>query len=81
MSYSHFAHTQPVWIDQIGSIEPEAARAAANDLLKALTYSKSKFAEGYGASVPSGLMARIAKFVGGYQKLQPSKTYGRNSQI
>ena len=61
MSYSHFAHTQPVWIDQIGSIEPKAARAAANDLLKALAYSENKFAQAYGASVPPGLTARIAE--------------------
>ena len=57
----HFAHTQPVWIDQIGSIEPKAARAAANDLLKALTYSENKFAQAYGATVPPGLTARIAE--------------------
>jgi TolB protein len=40
MSYAHFAHTQPVWIGRIGSTEPAAARAAAKDLLKALSYSE-----------------------------------------
>ncbi len=59
MSYVHFAHTQPVWIDHIGSTDPVAARAAATDLLKALDVSEAKFAESYGASVPPGLQARL----------------------
>ncbi len=59
MSYAHFAHTQPIWIGQVGSIEPTAARAAAVDLLAALKYSESKFAASYGKSVPPGLTARI----------------------
>ena len=61
MSYAHFAHTQPVWINRIASTEPMAARAAAKDLLKALTYSESKFTESYGTAIPPGLVARLAK--------------------
>lgn len=61
MSYTHFAHTQPIWIGQKGSVEPKAASAAANDLLNALSFSERNFAEVYGASVPVGLSARIAE--------------------
>ena len=61
MSYTHFAHTQPVWIGRVGSTEPGAARAAAKDLLRALTYSENKFTESYGNAVPPGLVARIAE--------------------
>ena len=61
MSYAHFAHTQPVWIGRIGSTDPRAARAAAKDLLKALSYSESKFTESYGTAVPPGLVARVVE--------------------
>ncbi len=60
-SYTHFAHTQPVWIGRIGSTEPAAARAAARDLLNALTFSEGKFTESYGKAIPSGLVARMAE--------------------
>lgn len=59
MSLAHFAHTQPVWIDHIGSTDPTAARAAAKDLLLALQYSEAKFSESYGPSIPPGLVTRI----------------------
>lgn len=59
MSYVHFAHTQPVWINHVGSTEPLAARAAAEDLLRALDYSEGKFTESYGAAVPPGLLVRL----------------------
>lgn len=59
MSYVHFAHTQPVWIDHIGSTEPLAARAAAQDLLKALDHSEGRFTQSYGAAIPPGLLARL----------------------
>lgn len=59
MSYAHFAHTQPVWIDRIGSTEPGAAQAAAQDLLKALDYSEGQFAQSYGADIPPGLRLRL----------------------
>ena len=59
MSYVHFAHTQPVWIDHVGSTEPVAARAAATDLLKALDHSAGRFTESYGAEIPPGLLVRL----------------------
>jgi TolB protein len=61
MSYTHFAHTQPVWIGRVGSTELRAARVAAKDLLTALTYSENKFTESYGSAVPPGLVARMAE--------------------
>lgn len=61
MSYVHFAHTQPVWINQVGSTEPLAARAAADDLLRALDYSEAKFTESYGAAIPPGLLVRLTQ--------------------
>lgn len=61
MSYTHFAHSQPVWINRIGSTEPSAARAAARDLLRALAFSEGKFTESYGAAMPAGLRARIGE--------------------
>ncbi len=59
MSFVHFAHTQPVWINRVGSTEPLAARAAAEDLLRALDYSEGKFTESYGAAIPPGLLVRL----------------------
>lgn len=59
MSYAQFAHTQPVWIDHVGSTDQIAARAAATDLLKILIYSQGKFSESYGSKVPPGLSARL----------------------
>lgn len=59
MSYAHFAHTQPVRINRIGSTDPRAARAAANDLLEALAYSEGKFAQSYGQRIPPGLVLRL----------------------
>lgn len=59
MSVFPFAHSSPIWIDRIGSTDPETARAAANDLLRALDYSETTFVKGYSAAVPAGLQARI----------------------
>jgi TolB protein len=60
MSYAHFAHTQPVWIDRVGSTDPVAARAAAADLLRALDHSEGRFTQSYGAAIPPGLRMRFA---------------------
>lgn len=61
MSYAHFAHTQPVWIDHVGSTEPLAARAAAADLLKALGHSEGRFMQSYGTAIPQGLSVRLGE--------------------
>ncbi|QNE07276.1 CehA/McbA family metallohydrolase [Croceicoccus marinus] len=61
MSFTHFAHTQPVWIDYVGSTDAQAARAAAQDLLAALDFSGANFRESYGADIPPGLVTRMGE--------------------
>lgn len=60
MTVFPFAHSSPVWIGAVGSTDPEASRAAAADLLRALDYSERQFAENYADGIPAGLAARIA---------------------
>ncbi len=50
MAPNPYAHTAPVWIGEIGSIEPNAARAAATDLLRALDAAEQRLRSGYGAA-------------------------------
>jgi TolB protein len=48
-----FAHTAPVWIDSVGSTEPQARIAAARDLLRILDVSLSRLRDGYsGVEIP-----------------------------
>lgn len=61
MAYAHFAHTQPVWIGERGSTEPQARRQAASDVLGALAHAERQFDEAYAGRVPPGLVARIAQ--------------------
>ncbi len=48
MNGSVFAQTSPVWIGQVGSLDPAAADAAARDLLRALDHSEAEVRERYG---------------------------------
>jgi TolB protein len=59
MTVFQFAHSSPVWIGDIGSTDPEAAEAAAKDLLRALEYSETQFNKGYLKGIPAGLKERI----------------------
>ena len=61
MTVFPFAHSSPIWIGEVGSTDPAAAKAAASDLLRALSFSESEFAEGYMGAIPAGLTARIAE--------------------
>ena len=61
MTVFPFAHSSPIWIGEVGSTDPAAARAAAKDLLRGLAFSESEFAEGYKGAIPAGLSARIAE--------------------
>jgi len=54
-----FAHTGPVWIDEVGSTDPETARAAATDLLAALEIARSRLLRGYGDAPIPKLLARM----------------------
>ena len=61
MSVFPFAHSSPIWIGEIGSTDPAAARAAATDLLRGLAFSEAKFRQAYAEGIPEGLAARIAE--------------------
>ncbi|MEJ8568177.1 CehA/McbA family metallohydrolase [Elongatibacter sediminis] len=43
-----YAETSPVWFHAVGSIEPEARRRSAADLLRVLNASETRLIEGYG---------------------------------
>ena len=61
MTVFPFAHSSPIWIGEVGSTDPAAARAAAKDLLRGLAFSEEQFAEGYEGAIPAGLSARSAE--------------------
>jgi TolB protein len=51
-SYS-FAHTAPLWIGSVGSLDPETARTSARELLAWLDVADKRLAEGYqDAAIP-----------------------------
>lgn len=43
-----FAHTSPIWIDHVGSVDPDAARRAATDLMPVLDAAEARLRTGYG---------------------------------
>jgi TolB protein len=55
-----FAHTAPVWIGSVGSIEPASARQAATDLLAALDVAESRLRQAYGSAPATAVLTRIA---------------------
>ncbi|TRD10415.1 hypothetical protein FGU71_00020 [Erythrobacter insulae] len=59
MAFFPFAHSAPVWIGEVGSTDPVAARAAAQDLLAALEFSETQFEEAYTNGVPPSLAVRF----------------------
>lgn len=61
MAPNPYAHTAPVWIGEIGSIEPNAARAAATDLLRALDAAEQRLRRGYGAAPTPNIEDRFRK--------------------
>lgn len=57
-----FAHSAPVWLGRIGSTDPAAARAAADDLLRWMTTAGEKrLAAGYPDGTGTRLKARFAE--------------------
>lgn len=50
-----YAITGPVWIDRVGSSEPAARRAAASDLIRALTNARARAEAAYGDEEPTVL--------------------------
>jgi TolB protein len=55
-----FAHTAPVWLASVGSIDPAAARRAAGDLLMALEVAEGRVKQAYGDASAPVLLGRIA---------------------
>jgi TolB protein len=61
MAYHGFAHTAPIWIGSRASTEPNARRAAATDLLRALTVAEQRLVAGYAGSEIPRLRAHFAE--------------------
>ena len=55
-----FAHTAPVWLGRVGSTDPGAERAAAEDLLRALAVAELRLEAGYAGSEIPRLRAHFA---------------------
>ncbi|MGQ0648882.1 MAG: CehA/McbA family metallohydrolase [Gemmatimonadaceae bacterium] len=60
MASRTFAHSAPVWISTPGSTEPAARRAAATDLLRALTNAEQRLDAGYAGTPIPRLKAHFA---------------------
>ena len=60
MNGSVFAQTSPVWIGQVGSTEPQAARRAAADLLAALEVAEARVIARYGETPVPRILERYA---------------------
>lgn len=43
-----FAHTSPIWIDHVGSVDPAAARRSAEELMPVLEDAETRLLAGYG---------------------------------
>ncbi len=56
-----FAHTAPVWLGAVGSVDPAAERQAARDLLRVLDVSESRFQTAYDGVEAPRLRARFAR--------------------
>ena len=54
-----FAQTAPVWIDAVGSTDPEASRRAAEALLPLLDAAEVRLRGGYGATPTPNILARF----------------------
>lgn len=61
MNGSVFAQTSPVWIGVVGSTEPAAARAAAEDLLRALAVAEARTAARYGETPIPAIRAQFTE--------------------
>jgi TolB protein len=56
-----FAHTAPVWIRDVGSMDPAAAARAAKDLLAALDVAEGRIKQSYEGTETPVLLGRLAK--------------------
>lgn len=56
-----FAHTAPVWLGRVGSVEPGAQRAAAADLNRWMDVAERRLATGYPGAAGARVKARFAE--------------------
>jgi TolB protein len=56
-----FAHSAPIWLGSLGSSDPQAARVAAQDLLRWMSVAEKRLNEGYPAPTGAKLKARFAE--------------------
>ena len=54
-----FAHTGPIWIDEVGSTDPVAASRSALELLGLLDLAQERMREGYGTTPTPNLDERL----------------------
>jgi TolB protein len=59
MAVRPFAHSSPVWIGEVGSVEPAAQAAAAADLLRAIDAAEQRAREAYGEVQTPSMQARF----------------------
>ena len=56
-----FAHSAPVWIGEAGSVDPDAERQAARDLLRVLDVSEARFEAAYAGEAAPRLRERFRR--------------------
>jgi hypothetical protein len=56
-----FAHTAPIWFGHVGSSDTEAARRAAQDLLRWMDVAEKRLNEGYAGASVVQLQKRFAE--------------------
>jgi TolB protein len=56
-----FAHTAPVWLGRVGSVDPTAQRAAAGDLDRWMDVAERRLATGYPGAAGARVKARFAE--------------------
>ena len=60
MAVDQFAHSSPVWIGKVGSTDPVVASRAAEDLIRAIDFSRARARDAYGETPTPRLEARFA---------------------
>ncbi len=74
MNGSVFAQTSPVWVGEVGSTDPSAARAAAGDLLRALVVAEARTLARYG---DTGIPRILERFTVARERLEAIRDESR----
>jgi TolB protein len=61
MNSDLYAESSPIWIGEVGSLNPEDARRSARQLLEILDQSKTRMVEGYGDAEIPRLLAHFER--------------------